>query len=125
MSTPLLKQSQTVYVVSFASCDELHATGGFLWSIHKHEAEEMYLHEFRESVRLNDSHIVRLLAVDVDTDLSSLSELDDNNRQALFDTVTDELEWRIDELELTARALRQYVPSRTEKDRVPVSRRKR
>lgn len=129
MSTPLVERNthtsakkHTVYVVSFAPSDEVHSSGGFLWSVHKSEAEKLYVHEFKESVRFNNSHIVRLLAVDIDTDISPLSELGEDDRQELLDTVTDELEYRLDELELTACALRQYVPSRTEKDRVPASR---
>lgn len=103
---------ETAYVVSFAPSTEINAFGGFYWWPDLAPAVEFYESEVRDSATEGGSHIVRLLAVAVTGDPRG----DDATR----DEITADLDGdRLDELEVTAPALRQYVPAGTEADRVP------
>lgn len=103
---------ETVYAVSFAPATELYAFGGFYWWPDLAPAVEFYESEARDSAAEGGSHIIRLLAVTVTGDPRG----DDATRNE----ITAELDGaRLDELESTAPALRQYVPAGAEADRVP------
>lgn len=95
----------TVHVISFAPSTDANAVGGFVWAGDAAEARRIYDDEVADTRRYDDGHIVRLLAVPVD--------------ETSQDAITEELDSRIDELEMTARALRQYVPEHTDADRIP------
>lgn len=101
----------TVFVASFAPANDQGAIGGFEWRPDRAEAERRYVtmvRDFNAEVANDGGHIIRLLEIDVETDLADIQG------------VNAELDSRLDELELFAPALRQYVPTTTESTRIPL-----
>lgn len=98
-----------VHVVSFAPANEAKAsTGGFQWWPAEHLlwAERFYVNTVKDSAGFGGAWIVRLLTVKVHDGLDR-------------DQVTEELDARLDELEVTGPALRQYVPAGTNPEWIP------
>lgn len=105
----------TVYVVSSAPArEDLSGVGGFTWAPCTPdgyaEAVSRYTHEVRESASEGGTHVVRLVPVRIRWTEFTIGE------------VTDHLDARLDEIEVTLPALRQYVPPTTAPDRVPSAR---
>lgn len=102
---------ETVYAVSFSPATEVYAFGGFYWWPDLAPAVEFYESETQDSAAEGGSHIIRLLAVTV---------TGDPRDETTGDEITADLGGhRLDELECTAPALRQYVPACTKGDWVP------
>ncbi len=106
--------ANTVYVYSFAPTTEEDGVGGFFWHSERTVMETMYIKGVQDSAHFGGSHTCRLLRVGVFAD-------------PCHDVpgVDDELDSRLDELECTTPALRQYVPAKTTRDRLPTARRER
>lgn len=103
-----------VFVYSFAPSTDSHALGGFHWNTDRKVIEEAYIQGAKDSARYGGSHLCRFLHVTTDNDPHHDPE-----------EVTEELDARLDELESTLPALRQYIPACTTDDRVPIGRRER
>lgn len=104
----------TIYVYSFAPSTDEHCLGGHDWHPDRAPMEEAYVEGVRDSAFFGGSHKCRLLRVTVAAD----------PHHDLLE-VTNELDDRLDELEYTIPALRQYIPPQTTSDRVPTARRER
>lgn len=92
----------TVYVVSFFPADDEGGVGGFDWFHHLEPASMCF------AVRKDPYSVTRLLKVEV----SDSPEEDPG-------AVSDELDARIDELEMTLPAIEQDIPLITTPDRIP------
>ncbi|MGI6797710.1 hypothetical protein [Gordonia sihwensis] len=88
-----------VWVASFSPAGDEGGVGGFYWTLEQRQAEELYDQYVRESKDDGGLHVVRLVQIGVESD-----------PQRDAQDVTDELDSRIEEIESTAVALRQYVP---------------
>lgn len=90
----------TVWVASFAPAGEFSGVGGFQWAP---EPERAHVEaEYEKWVRESESdggHVVRLVQIDVESDLADR------------ESVTAEIDSRLDEVESTLAAERQYVPA--------------
>lgn len=91
-----------VHVVSFAPAHEsLASVGGFEWRFDFQEAFEEYNDQVGDSTEFGGSHVVRLVTMTVPDGLHS-------------DLITQDLDRRLDELEDTAQAIKQFVPEHTQ-----------
>lgn len=92
----------TVYVVSFYPADDEGGIAGFNWFHHLETASKSF-------ATMKDPYsVTRLLKVEV-------SDSPEENPGA----VSDELDARIDELEMTLPAIKQDIPPYTIPDRIP------
>lgn len=97
----------SIFIVSFAPADDRVGVGGFNWYPLVSSAIENYRDEVSESKSSGDTHIVRLLvANDAPDNLTS-------------DQITDWIDSDLDRWEITESPIRQYVPTTTNKDRIP------
>lgn len=104
-----MNPEHTIYVVSFCPADDQGGMGGHTWHPDKDTATMAYLHEVKESHRAGNGYIVRLVEMTTKHDPATTPS----------QVITDELEHRSDEHEVTTPALRQYIPANTHHDHIP------
>ncbi|MCK0441253.1 hypothetical protein MUG78_17785 [Gordonia alkaliphila] len=89
-----------VWVASFSPAGTDGGAGGFIWAPDRPRAEAVYDSDVQDSEAAGGTHVVRLVQIAVESDPVA-------DRTG----VTDEIDRRLDEVESTLAAHRQYVPA--------------
>lgn len=105
-----------VYVVSFTpAAEDLSSVGGWEWRYTLKDAEAVYDEMLADQEKYSDTHIIRLVEIDVPDQIRTVTDPDKRR-----DVVDFYVEMSVDEFESTLPALRQHVPDGADPDWIPL-----